>query len=160
MCSGKTIIGKKIAEFLQCEFIDLDAEFEKQAGITITEYIKYFGETSFRELESKILQVNLKKCKQSIVATGGGVVQSKENIELINKNNSTIFLNPSWHEIWKRISKQSNYNTRPILHDKTKVEVLNMYEKRLVIYKELANFEINDDNILLNMMKEIVGQND
>lgn len=77
MGAGKTTIGKGLAQRLQKEYVDLDTKIEEHIQLSIAEYFHYYGEKSFRKVESDILRKLSNEDK--IIATGGGIVQSAEN---------------------------------------------------------------------------------
>lgn len=91
MGTGKTAVGKKLAERLEKEYLDLDELIEKKAGITISEIFSRFGEKYFRDMESKIAE-EVSSYKNKIIATGGGIVLRKENITNLRHNSTLICL--------------------------------------------------------------------
>src|SRR5690625_5063936 len=77
MGAGKTTIGQKLSEILKLSFIDVDQYIEKKYETDIPTIFKTYGEEKFREYE----MISLKELtKYAIVATGGGIVEKKENI--------------------------------------------------------------------------------
>jgi shikimate kinase len=78
MGSGKSSVGKVLAERLGCRFVDLDAEIVAAAGRSINDIFAHDGEQAFRSMESACLERILGD-GHSVVATGGGVVVSDEN---------------------------------------------------------------------------------
>ena len=82
MCEGKTTVGQALAGRLGMEFVDLDQEIEREAGITIRQLFDECGEARFRNLETAILQKVLHR-KNQVIATGGGVVTREENLSLL-----------------------------------------------------------------------------
>jgi len=131
MGCGKTFLGKQIASKLNLSFYDLDSEIEKSTGLFIENIFQEFGEKYFRNLETEIL-LNWKK--SGIIATGGGIVENDNNRHFL-KNQKTIWLNPSFDEIFKRISK----STRPLVKKFSKKELFELWKKRLSFYKDCCN---------------------
>jgi len=82
--SGKTTIGRALAEKLGYLFLDVDEEIVKQSGISISEMVKKHGWNYFRQQEKKTIK-ELSKLSYHIVATGGGVILNRENIDIIKK---------------------------------------------------------------------------
>ncbi|WP_420379742.1 shikimate kinase [Gilvibacter sp.] len=72
MGSGKSLIGKKLAEVLQWPYADLDTLIAQAAGQTIPEIFREKGEIKFRIIESEVLQKELKQPKNQVLALGGG----------------------------------------------------------------------------------------
>lgn len=140
MASGKTTIGKALSEQLKMDFIDTDEMIEKEQGITITEIFAQFGEEYFRNLEHKCAK-KLSSCKKSVIATGGGFVLGKENIELLRKNGIIINLNTNEQIIRKRL--ENSKSTRPLLKDDFE-KILLRFEKRKPLY-DICDIQINLD---------------
>ena len=131
MGCGKTFLGKQIASQLNLPFSDLDSEIEKSTGLFIENIFQKFGEIYFRDLETEIL---LNWIKPGIIATGGGIVENDNNRHFL-KNQKTIWLNPSFDEIFKRISNSK----RPLVQKLSKKELFELWKKRLPFYKECCN---------------------
>ena len=79
---GKTSVGKKLAKKLEVDFIDTDCEIEKYANRTIPDIFEIYGETYFRGLETKVLKDLIQK-DDIVISTGGGIITSKENREIL-----------------------------------------------------------------------------
>ncbi len=131
MGSGKSSVGKLLAEKLGKEFIDLDEYIVEKAGMSIPEIFDRYGEKFFRKLEKEALREITEDSRDAVVATGGGVVEDPENCEILRKH-VTFHLQAPWDEIWKRISKDSN---RPLV-GRGKEAVKSLYEKREKMYRE------------------------
>ncbi|HEY1010730.1 MAG: shikimate kinase [Daejeonella sp.] len=91
MGSGKTTIGKKLANYLKYDFIDLDKFIEARAGMTIVEYFAAHGEAAFREMESEVLQ-KTDYPENVIIATGGGTPCYSNNMEWMNEHGKVAYL--------------------------------------------------------------------
>ena len=128
MGSGKTTLAKKLASKLELPFIDTDDEIVKQIGMSITEYFQLHGEEKFRELERKQL---LKTAQQNaIVSTGGGSPCFFDNMQWMNENGISVYLQMSPKSLFDRLS-QSKPNKRPILIGKTEEELFNFITEKL-----------------------------
>jgi shikimate kinase len=131
--SGKTTLGKQLAERLTLKFLDLDAEIEKSEATSIAEIFKVHGEDHFRELEHRQLTKWADEKRDFVMATGGGAPCFFNNIDLMNGAGVTIFLDVPAKEIAKRISGQSA--NRPLLLNlnfeelKDKIEFLRSLRK-------------------------------
>ena len=79
MGCGKTTIGKNLSKLTGYNFIDMDYEIEKSAGMKINSIFEKYGERAFRNMESELC-AELSKADGCIIATGGGVVKSDSNI--------------------------------------------------------------------------------
>lgn len=89
--SGKSSVGKILAERLNMPFIDTDSEIEKQQGCTIPEIFSKQGEAVFRDIESDVIK-QLSVSQGCIIATGGGAILRKENVTALKQNGVLYFL--------------------------------------------------------------------
>jgi shikimate kinase len=111
--SGKTTIGKQLAENLNLIFIDLDLEIEKKEGKTIQKIFALKNENYFRELESKVLKDFCFAKRDFVMATGGGAPCFFDNMTLMNQSGKTIFLDVPASEIARRL-QETNLTERPL----------------------------------------------
>lgn len=144
MGSGKTSVAKIIAKALKMKFIDSDREIENIANSKITKIFAQ-GEQVFRNLETTFLKNNL-QLKNTVLATGGGIIQKSENIRLLQQIGILYFLQTPFKQLWQVLEKSKN---RPIVNQKKsiaeKYNYLNqLYETRLTNYKQ-ADFIIYID---------------
>ncbi len=91
MGSGKTTIGKKLANYLKYEFVDLDKLIEVKAGMSIVDYFEIHGENAFRELEKEVLQL-AHFGENAIIATGGGAPCYDDNMAWMSANGQVVYL--------------------------------------------------------------------
>lgn len=89
--SGKTTVGKLLAEKLGKTFVDSDALIVERAGISIEEIFKEHGEEEFRKLESSVLS-DIGRKSGLVIATGGGCVTKPENYHHLHQNGQIIWL--------------------------------------------------------------------
>ena len=111
MGTGKTSLGKLLAQRLGRGFVDLDQKIEKDFGMTITEIFEKYGENFFRELEKKAVKEVCGK-KNLVIATGGGTVKDVENIKLLKNSGVIIRLTTEPEEIFNRTERRGE---RPVL---------------------------------------------
>lgn len=112
MGSGKSTVGKGLAEKLQVPFLDLDAEIEKETGYTITETILNKGELHFRKLEREKL-TELLQGEKFVLSTGGGTPCYYDNIDLINKTSTSVYLQYSVPQLYERL--EAHQTERPLI---------------------------------------------
>lgn len=112
MGSGKSSVGRVLAERLSCRFIDLDAEIVKAAGVSINELFARDGEAVFRLLESAQLERILSKAERCVVATGGGAVIAPGNREMMRKLGITVNLMVTLEQVLQRLQ---GCDDRPLL---------------------------------------------
>ncbi|MCL2335633.1 MAG: shikimate kinase [Endomicrobia bacterium] len=111
MGSGKSTVGKIIAEKLGREYCDTDELIEKTAGMQINDIFKERGEAAFRLLESEIVKSVCEK-SSAVISCGGGVVLNSQNIENLSKNGVIVYLYASPEQIYERIKNEGH---RPLL---------------------------------------------
>lgn len=90
--SGKSTVGKLIAKTLNRPFIDTDTEIEKRAGRPISEIFATQGETAFRDMETAVIK-EVAATTGAVIATGGGAVLRKENVDALRTSGTLFFLN-------------------------------------------------------------------
>lgn len=91
MGSGKSTLGRGLAEALGISWIDLDTEIESRYKISVPDFFSKYGETAFRNVEHKALN-DIASIPDIIVSTGGGVPCFYNNMELMNQTGLTIYL--------------------------------------------------------------------
>ena len=90
MASGKSTVGRRLSKRLKLDFIDVDEEVEKSAGVSISWIFDVEGEKKFRERESKELKNSL-NTDNCVIATGGGAILSEHNRNFIKKCESNDY---------------------------------------------------------------------
>jgi shikimate kinase len=136
--SGKTSIGKIVAERLLLPFYDVDQYIERKEEKQIKE-IFLQGEDYFRKLESKAIKEICENCP-SVISTGGGSVKLPNNMETLHENSVIFFINRPLENIIRDI----DISTRPLLSgDITKLHKL--YEERYDLYKKYCDIEVLND---------------
>lgn len=151
MGSGKSSVGKLLANKLQFSNIDIDKEIEKDEKLSIKEIFEKKGENYFREIESKYL---LRKRKLAVVSCGGGIILYKKNREFLKTSGYTIYLKSSIPTLEKRLL---NENGRPLLsNDNLKETLINIYSKRKTLYTSAANTTIITDRRSVKEVCELI----
>ena len=146
MGSGKSTIGKLLAKKLKWGFIDLDQYIEKRTGKKITKIFEKHGEIKFREIEHKCLKRLLNKDKL-VIALGGGTPCFYNNIDLINKNGTLVYLKVNVDILAERLLKDKR--KRPLIRNLNETQlkyfIKKALKKRVSVYKQ-ADFYINIKN--------------
>jgi shikimate kinase len=143
-CTGKTTIGKILAERVHYDFLDMDQAIEQQTGSTISELVRtHDGWDYFRQVEKETL-LNTRKIKDTVVSTGGGIVTDPENRIFLNKNGFTIWLDADMETILSRLhSDPSTWSSRPSLTDKNLIdETAELLNLRKPLYAKAAHLKI------------------
>lgn len=120
MGSGKSTIGRRLAQRLGMAFADADDEIEDAAGMTITDIFAKFGEAEFREGERRVI-ARLLAGKPHVLATGGGAFINEETRALILKDSLCIWLDADIPTLVERTARRSH---RPLLKGRDAGKVL------------------------------------
>ena len=157
MGSGKSAIGKILANTLNYNFIDVDKMIEIDAGKTIKKIFEEDGEQYFRDLEEKIT-INILELKETIVSLGGGAIINKKIRSSIKKNSYNIYLNVDVDILTMRLQ---NSKTRPLIYKKNlKKELINLIAIREKFYRKADLIVKNEKNIIEtieNIIKKIIN---
>ena len=142
MASGKSTLGKELAQNLNMDFLDLDEEIEKKAGAEISWIFEVEGEKGFRKRESKALQESVIK-KEIVISTGAGIVTVKKNRDLMATKGKVVHLKIPLDLQLKRTEKDRK---RPLLSKGNKKQVIEALKKeRDPKYEEIADITIDQD---------------
>ncbi len=128
MGSGKTTIGKKLANYLKYEFIDLDKFIEARAGMTIVEYFAAHGEEEFRKMERDVLQ-KTDYPDNVIVATGGGAPCYSDNMGWMNEHGKVAYLSLSPKALASRL--ENSTTDRPLIRHLKGDDLVNFIAEKL-----------------------------
>ena len=153
MGSGKSFIGKKLAERMNYNFVDLDAYIVENEQLTISEIFEKQGESVFRSKENTHLK-SLFEIENTIVATGGGTPCFFDNMDLMCKNGITIYLYTNNEILFSRLKNE--LEKRPLITNATDEELMTtiktriaerspMYERAEVIFEIKS---IDDSNVI------------
>lgn len=131
MGSGKTAIGRRLAQRLGLEFVDSDAEIEWAAGMSIPEIFSRYGEPYFRDGERRVMARLLTEGPK-VIATGGGAFMNEETRTRIAEAGISVWLKGDHDVLWRRVRKRSH---RPLLQNANPEATLKMLmEQRYPIY--------------------------
>jgi shikimate kinase len=128
MGSGKSYLGKILAQKLGFLFVDLDSLIENTEGGPVSEIFERQGETYFRNIESERLQ-GLQKWDEVVIATGGGAACFNDNMKWMNENGITIYLKTNPHLLLERLTPE--VEKRPLLRGKSSEELLDFIETKV-----------------------------
>lgn len=122
--SGKTTLGKQLAEHLQLPFVDLDDEIVKHEQESIRDIFSSKGEDYFRDIESRLLRRYSSSDTSFVMATGGGAPCHYDGISVINRSGTSVFLDVPIETLIARLQMDSG---RPMLSGHQSAEAL--YQK-------------------------------
>lgn len=142
MGSGKSTIGKHLAEELGVPFTDLDELIEKSEGMSIPEIFNQKGEQVFRELERKQI-LNIAGSAEGVVALGGGSLQNQQIVDHLKLYGWLVYIDASQVEILNRLSDTSG---RPMLDDSKELSdrMSSLFDERMVFYEQ-AHFSVQTE---------------
>ena len=142
MGSGKTTVGKRIAQELGYAFVDSDDVVASTAGKSVREIFAQDGEAVFRQCESEAIKSVLVDRQSSVVlATGGGAVISSDNRSLISEQASTVvWLDASVEDLVVRTKSGA---TRPLLDGDAATTLQSLSSQRSAWYDEVATVRID-----------------
>lgn len=143
MGSGKTTAGRLLAKSLSLDFIDLDYEIENRLRMRIEEIFQKYGEEFFRSVETETIKDVLSRVSNSVIACGGGVVLREENIELLRRYTTVVYLRISVDEACRRLARCED---RPLLKGGNKREIIaNLLKIREPLYLKAAHIVVDVD---------------
>jgi len=139
MGSGKSTIGRILAQKLKYKWVDMDVEIEKGENKTISKIFEEKGETYFRDLETEYLK-RLTKQTNNVISTGGGIVLKEENRALLKKIGTVVFLHADSAQIIENLKDDSK---RPLLKgDNPEEKIIQLLDERESTYLNSANIII------------------
>lgn len=156
-CTGKSSVGRLLAEAMDWTFVDMDQELVSEAGIPIEEIVDSRGWKYFRDQESKLLQ-QLSRATEQVISTGGGVVTVPENITIMHGSGKVVWLHASPGTIAARMeADKSTDDQRPPLHgDDSVVEIEEVLAERLPLYDEAMHLQVETDDLSVEEVSESI----
>ena len=132
MGAGKSTIARG----LDPNYLDMDALIEKRLGMSIADFFAEKGEEAFRQVESEVLAELLET--NQVVSTGGGVVISERNRDLLKTNPDNIYLKADFETLYHRIAADKD-NLRPLFLNNSKEKLAAIFQERQYWYEEVAS---------------------
>lgn len=144
MGTGKSTIGKVLAELTGLEFVDSDTEIEVRTGADIAWVFDVEGEDGFRQREEVVID-DLTKKNGIILATGGGVVKNKNNRLHLSARGTVVYLETTPEKQYERIG---NDKRRPLLNNSNPLQILkDLTSQRDPLYREIADIIVKTDEM-------------
>lgn len=143
-CTGKTSVGRKISERFQMPFYDTDELIKEHTGKTIREIVDDRGWESFRKEEKAVIR-GLSPLVDTVIAAGGGAVMDAENRKALRRSGLFIWLTADVRTIVGRMKndRAGGEQRPPLSSDGMERETSKILEKRIPIYRQLADFTID-----------------
>ena len=145
--SGKSTIGKILAKTTNKKFYDIDEEIIKRINMDITSYFSLNGEKAFRDIEAEVIK-EISKQNNLVIATGGGSIIRKENVNFLKQNGKLIFLDRSLKNLITTSSRPLSSNQE---------DLNKRYNERYPIYNKICDLKVNGDLTIDEIVNKIIG---
>lgn len=140
MGSGKTTLGRSLAQRLHHPFIDTDRVLVERTGVPVTTIFEIEGEAGFRKRESAIL-AELAQADDQVIATGGGAILAPDNRATMRSGGTVIYLRARIEHLWERTRHDSS---RPLLQTADpRATLMELLEARDPLYREAAHIIVD-----------------
>ena len=155
MGTGKTTVGRQVAELLHFDFLDTDELIQASTGRTIAEIFSREGETAFRALERRVV-TELGARTRTVVSTGGGLPANGDNLTVLKTHALVICLCASPEKIWERVHTQTH---RPLLQGPNPQEkIRGLLSERQPFYLQADVLVNTDYRSVREVAQQIVHQ--
>ena len=141
MASGKSALGRRLAAALGYDFVDTDELLLRRTGQTLPEMFAIGGEAYFRDREHEVVR-EAAQLPGAVISTGGGVLTFERNARLLAASTRIVHVHRSFDACYASISRRKN---RPIAGQKSREELLALYNARLDAYARWADFTVEND---------------
>ncbi len=154
--TGKSVVGKRLAETLGLEVVSLDAELVKSAGKLVPEIVEEVGWPGFRDLEEKIVCTYAAKDGQ-VIDCGGGVIERENNFSVLRDAGPVVWLKAAPEVIIQRIGGDCQ---RPSLTGGKSFtdEVVEVLQRRTPRYERIAHHQVDTDHRSVDEIVEVIRQ--
>ncbi len=155
--SGKSTLGKKVAEHLHAPFVDTDALVQKEAGKSIRDIVGTRGWDDFRRMEAFVLE-DVCTSKGQIIATGGGIILSEHNRRVIQENGTSFYIMGNPPLLARRIEQdKAGTDMRPPLGDKPlQEEISELLWEREPLYMMVAAHTLQGEKAVDELVKDVL----
>ena len=159
MGSGKTTIGKQLANKLKYNFIDLDEFIEKNLDMSILSIFSNKGESYFRDIETSYLKKAL-ELKDSVISLGGGTPCFNNNMDIIKRHSKSIFIDLPVKMLADRLKNAKL--KRPLINNKSDIELIDFIDtlrSERFQYYDQADLKVNGRESILNKINSWINTN-
>ena len=135
--AGKSSVGRALAERLHWDFVELDAEIERLADLSLADLFSLHDEAYYRRLEREALMSLLTGGRPAVVATGGSIVTCAESFALLKRHTKTVWLRAEAEQHWERVILQGDQ--RPMRdHPHAMAELRALLSARAPLYQQAS----------------------
>jgi shikimate kinase len=140
MGAGKSSVGRCLQRRIGLACFDTDEIVTKKFGLSVPEIFSSYGEDRFRQMETEVL-TELSPSESAIIVTGGGIVLREENIDLIKRLGTVVWLAAAADTLFERASRRGN---RPLLQTENPRKALSeMLRVRAPLYTKAADIRVD-----------------
>ncbi len=144
MGSGKTSTGRALAGLGGMKFLDLDEEIESRTRRSLNEIFRELGEPYFRSEEKKALKEAAGE-KETVIATGGGIVLDPGNVATMKATGKVIYLASSIETLWRRVREKRD---RPLLEvSDPKATFIQLFDERRPLYSSACDEKVETEGL-------------
>jgi len=156
-CTGKSSVGRSLAAELRWSFVDTDSLLVTKQKMSIKEIVGAYGWEGFREMEHTILK-KICTSDEQVVATGGGVVLNEDNVMLMKKSGTIIWLKATAETIKVRmLQDKDTRDFRPALTLNGSIsEIEEKLHSRESLYKSAMDFFVDTDDRDIRVITDII----
>ncbi len=144
MGSGKTSVGRCLQRRTGLNILETDEMVASNFGMSIAEIFSKHGEKKFREAETQALRT-VSRTKRAVIATGGGMVSRKENVEILKRLGLIVWLDGNEETLFARASRRTD---RPLLQTKNPRKAFSeILRERRPLYAKIADIRIDTSEL-------------
>lgn len=144
--SGKTTLGKVVADFTGKTFIDTDAKIVEKIKMSIRDYFAIYGEQKFREVEYNVVE-EVSRMENCLISTGGGVILNPKNMENLRSNGCVIFID-------RPVKDLLATSDRPL--SDTEEKIVKLYNQRIELYRSADATIVNSGCSVMDAAQNII----
>ena len=150
MGAGKTTLGRALSKELGMQFIDMDSYIEARFCKTISKIFAEKGEEGFRDIERRMLH-EVGEFEDVIISTGGGTPCFFDNVEYMNSQGTTVFLDVPEERLFIRLSIARN--NRPLIKEKNDSELRSFIAEQLA--KRRPHYEKAQHRFIADKLEDV-----
>lgn len=155
MGSGKTTVGRLVADRFGVDFFDSDEVIEASSRMTVAEIFSSHGEVEFRRRESETLKTLVPCSELRVVAVGGGAILDEDNRAVIRDSSTVVWLRTGVETLSDRVGSGES---RPLLGKDPKDSLRRIADSRADIYESTADFVVDTDGLTPEAVADAVAK--